>query len=703
MVKSYRTPIVDALKKSIKFMTIMMLVAVPLVFSTRFYDAFIIPKLVLFRCLLLLMLPGAIYIVIAEKRKIWLAPIGISLLLHFLIIFISSLFSISWYISSKKVIELLSFMGIYWIWYVSLDKNDWLIYLKAITFAGFFSALYALLQHIGIDIINIDWTQSSLIKMRSISTIGNPAFLAGFLVIVLPIPLFLLISGNGLFFKDIYWRKINISHILSKFIYAIIWCTCFIALILTYTRGAWIAFLLSNCLFVIMSWKIIFLKYKKALFIAIALFFISIGFALLYDRLKDQRYEWHTFANRLNTIRDSGSLYESRFFLWKAAGMIFRDHMFIGTGPGTFSYIYLKYRNNEPMTRRKANEYMGSCHNEFLEIASTTGIFGLLAFCGIIVNVLYIGFILFRASPEKHRIFLLSILSCCIAYIVHIFTLFPTISSEIIWWFYIALISVEYNSVQKGGIYNSIKEGKQLIRKKTRAQYTVLVTPIQYALISVTIVFSLILIIYSCRIAFGNVCLNFAKKAEAEKMWGEAEAYYNKAIELDPQNHSNYLYKACALETMLKEDSFKSSYADEVIKCYMTAISINSIDPYQWVNLGRFYQYIAENIDRKTAPLAEMAYQKAISLDPYNYLNYNYLATLYMNMAINEKALECFNKSIAVYPSSLVYFNMGVMYWNQKNVSSAKECFQKALIITPTYDKAKLALKTVENFEIKLK
>jgi len=67
----------------------------------------------------------------------------------------------------------------------------------------------------------------------------------------------------------------------------------------------------------------------------------------------------------------------ARFDYWRAAWQIAKDHPLFGTGPGTFSIPYKKLK-------APGSEMTRLVHNNYLEQASDSGLFGFLTFSAFI-------------------------------------------------------------------------------------------------------------------------------------------------------------------------------------------------------------------------------------------------------------------------------------------------------------------------------
>jgi O-antigen ligase len=73
---------------------------------------------------------------------------------------------------------------------------------------------------------------------------------------------------------------------------------------------------------------------------------------------------------------------EARVVYWQAALKITRQHPFLGTGPGTFGEAFRPIRPEGAEPAKLA-------HNDYLEQASDSGVFGFLAFTAMILGLLF--------------------------------------------------------------------------------------------------------------------------------------------------------------------------------------------------------------------------------------------------------------------------------------------------------------------------
>ena len=154
-----------------------------------------------------------------------------------------------------------------------------------------------------------------------------------------------------------------------KYLFIIIFMPVFYALLLTNTRGALIAVLISFTVYLITSRQVDLLK-SKSFFLMLLSIFIS-SFIYITSTNNTLTYRLISGFERLAT-RNLGQSETGRINAWSESFNIFLDNLLVGVGPGGFDYIYKMYT-----------------HNIFLESLVDTGIIGfLLVFLLLLVSLL---------------------------------------------------------------------------------------------------------------------------------------------------------------------------------------------------------------------------------------------------------------------------------------------------------------------------
>lgn len=254
----------------------------------------------------------------------------------------------------------------------------------------------AAVQYIrGVDFLrNYEW---SLLR-ASFSTANG---FACWLIVIIPSFLGLIASNRSLF-KG------------SKILLLVLTIFLILYLLATYTRGAWLGFLVS-ILFIV--WHIVknfTLKVKLAyLFIGMVLIII---FLILPQPLRlkiadigNIRFKYDTINTRLKSTLSVGEgSIPIRFNLWKEASKIIKDYNFTGCGLNTYSIIVRDYRSFEG-----GGIYP---HNSYLQKAAEIGLFGLAAFFGVLFMFFKIGLWYFN---QKKDYLVLGLLSGILAFLMH--------------------------------------------------------------------------------------------------------------------------------------------------------------------------------------------------------------------------------------------------------------------------------------------
>lgn len=234
--------------------------------------------------------------------------------------------------------------------------------------------LYALAQGMGYDIFSGG--------IGVISTFGNANFLAGFLVVVIPLTILMALLHAG---QD---KKQLVLH-------ALLLILQIVALGLSRTRGAWIAVTLE---FSLMLFLLIIRHRrqhdghspKRLILGGVLLLLLALGILPLInpdiiDRVRSlANPENFDLRPRPEGVKNS---IQVRLYIWQGALKLFRERPFLGHGPGTFMPLFPAYR---PAGFHSGglghNSYHAHC--EYLEILSDTGLAGLAVFLALLAYIL---------------------------------------------------------------------------------------------------------------------------------------------------------------------------------------------------------------------------------------------------------------------------------------------------------------------------
>jgi len=176
-----------------------------------------------------------------------------------------------------------------------------------------------------------------------------------------------------------------------------------IGLVLTFARGAWLGGLAGLAVFLACV-----PRPTRLLLLALLLLTLAIGRFGLTGAVP-------ALGARAESIPDL-TLNRDRIAIWRAALQIFRDHPVVGTGLGTFTMVYPRYRlpeDREPVPSRPF------AHNIFLNIAAEGGVLGVLSFASVIALALWWGARWIRQSPADEGVIAAGVVAALVGVLVH--------------------------------------------------------------------------------------------------------------------------------------------------------------------------------------------------------------------------------------------------------------------------------------------
>ncbi len=235
-----------------------------------------------------------------------------------------------------------------------IRSEDWVTRCTfAVTASAVLVALYGIYQNFfGVaDRTWQDTTMFSEISGRVVSTLENPNVLAEYLIMCLPLPIA----------RALTEERIS-SRLMALFSAGVIGA----CLIFTWSRGAWLGFLIAMLLFMLM--------FSKKTLVALLLGVVAIPFLPFVLP--------QSILNRFLSIGNLGDTSTSyRVHIWEGSLNLLSDHFLfgIGVGGGVFSKVYPRYALS-------GIEQAPHSHNLYLQIFVECGIFGLLLFlCMLLV------------------------------------------------------------------------------------------------------------------------------------------------------------------------------------------------------------------------------------------------------------------------------------------------------------------------------
>ena len=360
-------------------------------------------------------------------------------------------------------------------------------------------AVYGILQYFGLDIFHPGGYQSY--ESNVAGAFGSANSMGCFLALLLPFVIYSFLTN----------KKTGLKIILALFIAIVIF-----TLILTLSRGAWVA-LIGGLLFLVYPSIRPFIRQKirrKSVIIGLVILFILIIGAIIVALF---------FLNADSAL--------GRIFIWKVSGLMIADHPVIGVGYGNYGYQYLNYQQMFFDNPANVIYYDKACniklaHSEFIHVMAETGIIGLILLCSLIVLFFKKANDVLKVQRDKEETLLLRVMvASFIIIVIHslVDSVLHTLPISVMFYFLISLISsISRHSPPPGGLFinREIKPGKTIHRLLIVCGLTLLL-------------FNVYRVIWK---GIGYVCWKNGQVAVQNQKWNEGILEYEEAIHYLPKN-----------------------------------------------------------------------------------------------------------------------------------------------------------------------
>ncbi len=195
-----------------------------------------------------------------------------------------------------------------------------------------------------------------------------------------------------------------------------------IGFVLSYTRAAWLSFIIAGMVYGVVKLKIRF-KPLFITFISVLVLFLIFEnqiYMSLEQNSKQSSADFKTHISSMSNITSDASNLE-RINRWSCAIRMFEDKPVFGFGPGTYMFNYAPYQLNEDRTIISTNSADGgNAHSEYLGPLSESGVLGLITFLMIVITVIYTAVHTYmRLTDKRLKSFVLTALVSLVTYYVH--------------------------------------------------------------------------------------------------------------------------------------------------------------------------------------------------------------------------------------------------------------------------------------------
>ncbi len=497
-------------------------------------------------------------------------------------------------------------------------------------------AIYGILQILNIDFLS--WPESAFLTQRTFSTLGQPNFLASWLLLIIPLSLYLGFSARRYLIK------------FFCFLAAAIQVIC---LVLTGSRGGLLALFFAGALYLVYLFAVVAWPRRRKFFLGLVFVFLMVISLIAANNI---------WPGRISGIFDyrSGSV-AARANFYSAAADSIKTRPLFGYGLESGQEIFIKYYEPDWAISGDVGQSADRTHNLILDIILGVGFYGLILFA----LLYYFFFALAGDNIKKKRQPALSLaLSLgAAAYLFSLLFSFTIISGEIYFWLFLALLAViNHEADDTAGqpdriglvarLFRPIRE-RSLFKKRW-----VLPKKVRFF---VKVAAALALVI----LTFWRISLVFQSLM--------ADYYFNKIY-----------------FTLAKPDYFTALTLDGYLKEQkINPINQAAYDSFWGEKLSEFYPSIDELAVKSAA--AEKLEEVNRSLPGNGHENL--LVKAKINNALGRYQLAQFylDRVIAITPRwPLVYLEQGKLSVNQNDFKSALVAYNLALLNLPSVEDNRL-------------
>ncbi len=306
------------------------------------------------------------------------------------------------------LLSTISYSILYWAYVSNIDKRAVHKTIYFLLASALLVSIYGILEHFGID--KEVWVQD--VQNRVFSTLGQPNWLAAWLVALIPIA----------------WMLAIVQGLKKGLLWVVLSAIFFLTLLFTKSRSGLIGFIVSDIVFWAFALLIIIRK-KKNKIKAFTISFLSVHL-IIFSFSATTGTPWTPSIKNFieknetavtTTTSDKQEAYQApalevggtasgeiRKIVWKGALDIFKAYPILGTGVETFAFSYYSFRPVEHNLVSEWDFLYNKAHNEYLNFLATTGVFGTgtyLLLIAVIILSLSVPVFIGKPKTKLPRIF----------------------------------------------------------------------------------------------------------------------------------------------------------------------------------------------------------------------------------------------------------------------------------------------------------
>lgn len=673
------------------------------------------------------------------KFRITRTPLDIPIALFFLSQLLSTILSIDPHVSwfgyysrfNGGMFSIMSYILLYYALVSNLSSvSHWSHFLKGALATASVVALYGIAERFGID--KHLWVQD--VQSRVFSTLGQPNWLAAYLVVLVPVSMAL---GLGRMKNFNLRSKEGKKDVVVFSLFLIFNSLFFSVLLFTRSRSGLLGFAVADVVF----WGLVFSlsspsfgkvstvrsadrkDYILPFIILHCTLFVIVFFNGTSIDFVDRWVTLNGWKSRISYRRSegtnprineaSGSAYNAslletggtesgtiRKYVWQGAINAWKSSpktMLVGTGTETFAFSFYQFKPKEHNLTSEWDFLYNKAHNEYLNYLATTGIFGLgsyLLFIGVFIFWFIKQFFMYHSLVSKQitnnktdlnplEMRLVSYLSIDLfagwlsLLVTNLFG-FSIVLTQVFLFLFPAMIFV----LQRAGRGQDWQEKTLLIQSPYRV--------VAYSFVFLVSVVLLVLLVIAWQ---ADTLFASGYRFNRVGQYGSAVAFLKQAVTLNPIEPYYYdelgsAYAGSVTDALESKDAtLAAALVAQSLEASDRALSISPANVNFWKTRTKIY-YTFSSFDPIFNDAAIEALEKAGELSPNDpKITYN-LSILYGRKGLNDKAIELLKTTIDLKPNDRdAYYALWVFYTEEKKTELAKKLLEEYLIKVDSNDK----------------
>jgi O-antigen ligase len=398
-----------------------------------------------------------------------------------------------------------------------------------------------------------------------------------------------------------------------------------LGLLATLSRGGWIA--MAAAVVALLLWAELTRVLSSRFVIAVFVSFLLVGAAAWsVPRVRDRVQQ--DIRMQLSDVPGDSPIQvvagiSGRYPMWRATLRMIRDHPWLGTGPGTWEWFHLKYR--EP----RLQIHPRYTHNDVLQLASDYGLVGVALVLGVWGCFFWQAARISRHGPTtEQRAFAVGAVTASAAILVHSFGDFNLhVPANALWLATLMGLTVAL----------PVDDRARPLRLFNRPSRFL----VGGALLALLAWGGWV----GVRLSLGDRCSAKADEANQQSEWDEALQWGTRALRYDARNPRPHalIGDAYRMQSAMAYDpqnpTERRRLAELSVQAYRRSLALNPFQSDVMLRLAAAYELAGDNDH------AARTYDEALAVDPNNAFTWLRIGMFYRRRGDLARAVEAFKLS----------------------------------------------------------